>query len=129
MIKQLYWKYWPYDYRPMELWYKIKCWCWHRYTTVKPRYLGHTWCDCDDLLSHTMFEILSRFIEKECSPGNVDWDYDNEHSTVRAKLQELYDWWHDYYNKQYIVDCKVLWLKVEQHLTVSDWVNIEGTDL
>jgi hypothetical protein len=55
-----------------------------------------------------MFEILSRFIEKECGEDGVkDW-YDEEWGGkivvngeakfVRDEMQELYDWWHLYYN-------------------------------
>ena len=117
-IQDIYYSAVPFDYRPFQIWYRLKCWVWHRYTTVKPRTLKyHTWCDKDILLIHTMFEILSRFIEKECSPGIVDWyhedayriipgypyDYEQikknlEHSVlVRDEMQDLYDWWHKEY--------------------------------
>jgi hypothetical protein len=56
-----------------------------------------------------MFEILSQFLEKECSPGIVEWyvEYghkitvDGEEKYVRDEMQELYDWWHKKYNKEY----------------------------
>ena len=92
-IQYLYWSIVPHDYRPDELWYKLKCWVWHRYTTVKPRYLPHTWMDRDKQLVHSMFEILSEFIEKECDPGNVN----GEEKYVRDEMQELYNWWHKDY--------------------------------
>lgn len=111
-IEKIRYKYWdliPYDYRPHEIWYKIKCFVWHRYTTVKPRYLGHTWCDRSDLLPNMMFEILSDFIENECSPGHVEWYHSDKFHPghkikragreiwVRDEMQDLYDWWHKTY--------------------------------
>ena len=92
-------------WHPSNLWYRFKCWAWKRYTTVKPRWLDHTWCDCTDLLPHTMFEILGRFIEQECSPGCIEW-YGEEGCTitvngedryVRDEMQELWTWWSDIY--------------------------------
>ena len=65
-LKRLYWKTIPYDWRPGQIWYRLTCFLWKRYTTVKPRTLPyHTWCDRDVLMVHCMFEILCRFIEGE----------------------------------------------------------------
>lgn len=108
-IQDLYWKIIPYDYRPGQIWYRFKCWAWKRYSTVKPRYLKHTWCDMDHLMAHTMFEILSTFIEEECSPGHVVWygeyahmvEVNGEQVNVRDEMQYLYDWWHKKYNGSY----------------------------
>lgn len=108
-IRRWYWHLVPYDWRPSSIWYQIKCWAWHRYTTVKPRYLGHTFIDRCGLLPHIMFEVLSDFVENECSPGCVEWygEYahkitvDGKEKFVRDELQELYDWWHKTYNKEY----------------------------
>jgi hypothetical protein len=69
-----------------------------------------------------MFEILSQFIEKECSPGNVDWDATEHHKAARKEMQELYDWWNNYYNKQYEVDSEAIWKEIEKHNPVVDWV-------
>lgn len=46
-----------------------------------------------------MFEILEDFVKNECSPGNIDWDYDDEHRTARAKMDELLNWWNNRYLK------------------------------
>lgn len=87
-------------------WFRsIKNWIMRPYTTIKPRYLGHGWCDHVELLPHLMFESLSIFIEKECSPGCVEWHGDWAHKVVvdgqqkcvRDEMQELYDWWHNTY--------------------------------
>lgn len=106
-IQYVYWDIVPYDYRPGQLWYRFKCWAWKRYTTIKPRYLPHTWCDKDHLMAHAMFELLSTFIEDECSPGHVQWygeygykiEVNGQEIYVRDEMQALYDWWHNQYNK------------------------------
>lgn len=116
-IKNWYWDIVPYEYRPHELWYKIKCCLWHRYKIVNPRYLPYTWCDRRELLAHTMFEILSKFIEKECSPGCVNWYHEYSHKInidgkevfVRDEMQHLYDWWHNTYLKEYVEIEGQLW--------------------
>lgn len=65
-LRNFYWRLIPYDWRPGQLLYRMKCFFFKRYTTVKPRYLPHTWCDRTAVLPHMMFEILSQFLEKEC---------------------------------------------------------------
>jgi hypothetical protein len=115
-IKYWYWDVIPYDYRPSELWSKVKCFLWKRYKIVNPRYLPYTWCDRRELLAHAMFEILSNFVEKECSPGCVDWYHEYAHKInidgkevfVRDEMQHLYDWWHKAYLKEYA--------EIEEHL-------------
>lgn len=99
-IREWYWEVVPYEWRPGTIWYKLKCFFWHRYTTVRPRTLkGHGWVDRNVLLPHVMFEVLSQFIEKECSLGRVDWDGQEQDQKARKEMQELYDWWHKEYNK------------------------------
>jgi hypothetical protein len=106
-IRYKYWDILPYDYRPGQIKYRIKCYLFKRYTTVKPRYLGHTWCDRSHLLPHVMFEILSDFVEKELDykkdtfPGIVDWysghakiKVDSGDKLVIDEMIELYEWWH-----------------------------------
>lgn len=108
-LLDIYYNLIPYDYRPSQLWYVLKCWAWHRYTTIKPRYLSHKWTDKVDVLPHIMFEVLSEFIEDECSPGWVEWYGDYPHvikvdgvdRNVRDEMQALYSWWHEKYNGSY----------------------------
>jgi hypothetical protein len=109
-IKYAYWSVLPYEYRPGNLWYSFKCWAWKRHTTIKSRYLDHTWHDKTTVLPHCMFEVLSQFIERECSPGIVDWycesfphkiTVNGEEKWVRDEMQDIYDWWHNQYNKAY----------------------------
>ncbi len=101
-IRYAYYKVLPYDWRPSNIWYKIKCTIWHRYTTVKPRQLDNTWCDRCTLMPHMMFEILSQFLEKECSPGIVDWDasdhevmYGGHSRNAEEVMWHLCYWWHE----------------------------------
>ena len=91
-----------------DWWYRFKCWAWKRYTTVKPRWLPHTWVDRDTQLPHCMFEILGRFIEDELGEG-TDESYHPDHPTLDAmvsnqiaaekEMKELWRWWNEEYLK------------------------------
>ena len=83
-IRYWYWRMVPYEYRPWTLWRQFLCWAWYRHTTIKSRYLGHQWEDSDRVLTHSMFEVLGRYLEKE--------DIDLESSNQR-KLLNLWEWW------------------------------------
>lgn len=103
-IRYMYWNIIPYNMRPGQLLYRLKCFCWYRYTTIKPRQLDHTWCDRAELMPYMMFEILSQFLEKECSPGIVDWEasdhgimYGGHSRNVQDVMWHLYHWWHKVY--------------------------------
>jgi hypothetical protein len=70
-------------------------------------------------MPHMMFEILSQFIEKECSPGYVDWEWEGnlieingEKVNARNEMQYLYDWWHQKYNDEYQKKSDELWNNV-----------------
>jgi hypothetical protein len=111
-----------FHWRPSQIWYRLKCFLWHRYTTIKSRYLDHTWHNRVTVLPYTMFEILSNFIEGECSPGHVDWEgsghtveVNGETINVRDEMQELYDWWHTVYNKEFDEVNEILWKEAEKH--------------
>jgi hypothetical protein len=118
MFKELYWKLVPYDWRPGQIIYALKCYLWKRYTTYKPRYLNHQWHDKDTILEHMMMEILSQFIEKECSPGDVEWYgdwvgnkgiYDGVERYHMDVMKEIYKWWHEVYNGTYPEDSERIW--------------------
>jgi hypothetical protein len=108
-IKYKYWDLWPYDLRPGVMWYNLKCWAWHRYSTIHCSQLPHTWCDRNTLLLHASFQILTDFIDKECSPGHVQWYGDCPHQVevngvvenVMDEMLELYHWWNTVYLKEY----------------------------
>ena len=115
------------------MFYKLKCWLWRRYTTIKPRYLDHTWCDRCDLLPEMMFEILSQFIEKECNQNYIRWYGEYGHKIkgkyVMDELLDLYNWWHNYYKKEYPQLCNELWNKASVYEPDTIWEDIPGTDL
>lgn len=110
-------------FHPKELWYKVKCRFFKKYSTVKARYLGHNWQDRCSLLPHLMFEVLSQFIEQECSPGNVDWysdecprtiKVDGQDKNVMDEMKDLYAWWHEDYIKSYPAQQDVLMDKIQE---------------
>lgn len=80
-----------------DKWYYVKCWLWHKHNRVHVRTLSPTWHDRGDLLPHAIFQILEDFVKKECSPGIVDWNADEEHIRLRKRMDELLDWWHNTY--------------------------------
>ncbi len=131
LVERIKYKYWgivPYNWRPGQMWYRFTCWGWKRYTTVKPRYLTHTWSDRTELLPHMMFEILSDFVENECSPGIVEWygefgnkiEVNGKEVYARDEMQELYDWWHEIYRKEYKEVNEMLWAEAHKHSPI-DW--------
>jgi len=86
----------PHDYRPKELWYKLKCLCWKRYSTVKPRWLPHTWIDRGDLLHYIAFELLVQFLDNEAHI--ILWEADERYYDYQEMLR-LRDWWENRYLK------------------------------
>lgn len=120
-VKYAYWKIWPHDLRPGVMWYNFKCWAWHRYSTVKSPHLPHTWCDRLTLLLYTSFEILTQFIDGECSPGHVEWYGEGAHEVevggamknVMDEMLELYRWWNTVYLKEYPAKMDELWDAVD----------------
>lgn len=127
-VRSKYWDVVPYDWRPSQVLYRAKCFFWYKYTTVKCRYLPHTWTDRCQLLPHTMMEILSQFIEKECSPGHVDWEgsghavvVNGEAKNVRQEMQDIYDWWH-VGRLGYCGAEEVLWKEIEAHPAQREFI-------
>ena len=120
-IKYKYWEIWPHCLRPMTMWYNFKCWAWHRYSTIRCRNLPNTWCDRRTILLHASFEILTQFIDEECSPGHVEWYGDGAHQVevngstenVMDEMKELYFWWNTVYLKEYPEKCDKLWDAVD----------------
>lgn len=112
----------PYEYRPKQIWYKLKGRFWSKFNTIKCRYLPYTWNDRSEVLPHVMFEVLSRFIEQECSPGHIDWEgsghtvtVNGKEKNVRQEMQDLYDWWHQSYIKEYEEIAHILYDEAEKH--------------
>jgi hypothetical protein len=132
-IRYAYWKIIPHDWRPGQIWYRLKCWAWHRYTTMKPRYLKHTWCDRCELLPHMMFEILDQFITDECSPGIVAWYGEEGHKItvngqekyVLDEMKDLVAWWHTVWNKEWNEVNDILWAEAHKHEPTSEWIECD----
>lgn len=132
-IKYAYWKIIQYDWRPGQIWYRLKCFFWHRYTTVKPRYLHHTWCDRCELLPHMMFEILAQFIKDECSPGYVQWYGEDGHKItvngeekfVLDEMKDLVAWWDTVWNKEWEEVNDLLWAEAHTHDPTSEWTECD----
>lgn len=91
-IQSLYWSIVPYNYRPHNIWYSIKCAIWHKYTTVKPRWLSHHFCDKTELMPFLLFECLCDFVEKERPFDAINWDHDDTYKFIRDEIIELYAW-------------------------------------
>jgi hypothetical protein len=123
---------------PREFWYKIKCRFFHKYSTIKARYLDHTWNDRSYLLPHLMFEVLSQFIDEECSPGHIDWygefphiiKVDGVDKNVMDEMKDLYAWFHIDYIKAYPAEQAVLMdqvHKIDSEFLISEFQEIEGS--
>lgn len=86
-------------YKLGELIYKFKCWAWKRYTTVKPRHLGHTWADKREMLVHMSFELLLQFYEEEFDEVNWYGEYAPmlHGEFVGDIIKELVNWFNNDY--------------------------------
>ena len=119
-IKYKYWEIWPYDLRPGVMWYNFKCCAWHRYGTVRCN-LPHTWSDRRTILLYASFQILTDFIDKECSPGHVQWYGEYVHQVmvngvmenVMDEMLEIYWWWNTVHEKEYPAKMDELWDAVD----------------
>jgi hypothetical protein len=73
----------------------------------------------DVLLAESMFEILSRFVEKEID--NINWDWNEEHRNSYKEIMSLYHWWHDIRNKQYLLDDEKAQDEIEKYSPEITW--------
>lgn len=101
-FQDLYWLI-PYDYRIENIWYRLRCRFWYKYTTIKSRELGNTYCDTVELLPYTVFEIFCRFMENEVKgPCHIDWtchkiEHKGNQVPVDSVWWECYEWWNNVY--------------------------------
>ena len=51
------------------------------------------WCDRDNLLLYSSFQILVDFVEKEKPAEIVYWSSSQKHRHVWKEIKELYNWW------------------------------------
>ena len=101
-------------------WYKFICWLWYWHTTIKPRYVDHTYHDTTSLMPHMMFELLSRFIEEEADDAVWYHEYATliNGKNIRDEMQELYDWWHKEF-KEYDEIEDIIFNELEKHSPLS----------
>jgi len=79
--------------RKIDLYNWIRYRTWNRYHILKMRYLKPGWHDEDELLIHSMFEVLSQFIEGEDKYQIVAWDSNPQDKHAWKEMNELYKWW------------------------------------
>ena len=79
--------------------YRWKCHLYKKYNRVRIRSLPPTWNDRDAVLVHSMFQVLSDFMEQEKPGERVDWDWCETHAHAWKEMQELHRWWHNVYLK------------------------------
>lgn len=123
-IEDVYLKLIPFNLRPKNMWYKFKCYGWKRYTTVKPRTLGHDWCDRDALLVHCIFEIVRDFLDGETPKTQEELEWQKEHNPPFyeswREAREIYDWWLTH-NDHYVYG-----LNDEQFDAEFPWEMVDG---
>jgi pyruvate formate-lyase activating enzyme-like uncharacterized protein len=60
---------------------------------LKIKTLPKGWSDNDSMMLHACFKLLKKFIENEKPFKHLEWNYDDEHRSVKEELKFLYDWW------------------------------------
>jgi hypothetical protein len=86
-------------------------------------------------MPNMMFEMLCQFIEKECSPGNIEWYGEGGHKFtvnkvekyVMDEMKELVEWWHKVWNKEYQEVSDMLWAEAGLHSPTREFVDVPGT--
>ena len=95
-VQCLYWRTIPYDYRPGQLWYWLKCRLYKKFNQVNIKSLTYTYNDPEHVLEHAIFQVLVDFIEKEDPFNHFDTE-NSHHKNEWAELKELYLWWKNLY--------------------------------
>lgn len=117
---------------PYPIFYRIKCFIFRPYTTIKPRNLRHTWCDTTELIPHMLFELLERFLVDEMNLSLETYTYINPPIVISGKevnscnvidingkkknayyeMARLLKWWHTEYiavwNNQHPIQNKLI---------------------
>lgn len=110
-VREFYYKVVPYDYRPKNIWYRLKCYLWKRYTTIKPRNLNHTYCDKVDLIPNLVFEAATQFLEKEGPQTQEQWAWEKEHNPdwylALFEIRQICSWWLNEYNIDLEIDFSI----------------------
>lgn len=96
-----------------DAWYYLKCKFWHKYNTVTATALPPTYIDRCELIRHSMFQILTDFLEKEDpfkyhikftftaeqeEKNENNWvTHMKEKSETYLSMLRLYNWYWDIY--------------------------------
>jgi len=95
-----------------SLWYRMKCFIFRPFTTIKPRHLGHTYMDIAEIMPHMIFELLERFLVEELDilpdytrakkEYQIDISYnkteiDGKIVNPYKEMIRLYKWWNTEY--------------------------------
>jgi hypothetical protein len=88
--------------RPVhDAWIRFRDFTWCRWTTIKPRTVGHEFHNYGDLIAPLAFECLCRYMEDD--GGNEtelgSFDYADPDDDPVAELRDHYHWWTTVYQK------------------------------
>jgi len=80
-------------------------------------------------MPHMMFEVLTRFIDDECSPGYVQWYGEEGHKItvndqekyVLDEMKDLVAWWDTVWNSEWEEVQDILWAEAHKHDPTSEW--------
>lgn len=72
-------------------WFRFRIW--DKYHILRMRYLKPSYHDNDEILIHSMFEVLCRFIEDEDPAEIIVWNHDKQRKHTWAEMNALYNWW------------------------------------
>lgn len=121
VVKYVYWSIIPFKWRPSNILYRVKCGLWHKYTTIKPRTLGHTYVDKSELIPHLIFECLCRFVENQID--DVDWTWSLQQREARQTFMDAYEWWNNVYLKFLHEEDPKIWVEQQQRMEqeLTEW--------
>lgn len=70
---------------------------------LKINTLGEGWTDKDNILLHACFQLLTDFVEQEMLVYDFpDWNEDEEMKEARKEIEDLYQWWQKWKNKDWL---------------------------
>lgn len=76
--------YWGFKYRFIKK---------HQYNIIRPTTLKPGYHNEYDLILHSVFHILTEFIEYNKKEDLINWESDKPHSNFWKEANELYNWW------------------------------------
>lgn len=96
-----------------DVWYRLKCKYWHKYNQITCSALEPTYTDRCELIRHSMFQVLTDFLEKEDPfkyhikfTFTAEQEQENENNWVThmkeqsetfLSMLKIYNWYWDIY--------------------------------